>query len=250
MINKILYPQYYTRNLVRLGNRLDGGYVLSNKIIKKCDFLLSFGLGDNWTFEKDLKKINPQCRIYAYDHTINFFYWVRHFFFWFWKSIRFRKYIKFLLFIEYIFFFKLKNNKHYKIKISKRNYSLSNALHENKINPKVAILKIDIDGDEYSVIDEIKNYEFLGLIIEFEKVPKNIKKIINFIKTNKYLSITHIHGNNYLPTIKNIPQALEISFTNKKFIKNKLKNYRNYPIQKLDYPNNIMKRDIKLIFKK
>jgi hypothetical protein len=98
-----------------LGNRLDGGYVLSNKIIKKCDFLLSFGLGDNWTFEKDLKKINPQCRIYAYDHTINFFYWVRHFFFWFWKSIRFRKYIKFLLFIEYIFFFKLKNNKHYKI---------------------------------------------------------------------------------------------------------------------------------------
>jgi len=88
------------------------------------------------------------------------------------------------------------------------------------------------------------------LIIEFEKAHKNIKKIINFIKTNKNLSLIHIHGNNYLPSIRNIPQAMEISFINKKFIKNKIKNYRNYPVQNLDYPNNIMKKEIKLIFKK
>lgn len=250
MIDKKLYPQYYIKDLVRLGNQSDGGYILSNKIIKKTEFLLSFGLGDNFKFESDLKKRNPRCKIYVYDHTINFFYWIKHFFYWFWKSIRFRKYLKFLTFIDYILFFKIKENKHHKIKISKINYSLSKALKINKINHKKTILKIDIDGDEYSIINTIKNYDFLGLIIEFENAHQNIKKIINFIKDNKNLSIVHIHGNNFLPTIKNIPQALEITFINSRIINKKLKNYRNYPIPNLDFPNNIMKKDIQLFFKK
>ena len=109
MIDKILYPQYYTKDLLRLGSQSDGGYVLSNKIIKKADFLLSFGLGDNFKFESDLKKRNPRLKIYVYDHTIHFFYW-------FWKSIRFRKYLKFLTFIDYILFF-LKLKKMYIIKL-------------------------------------------------------------------------------------------------------------------------------------
>lgn len=249
-MKRILYPQYYTKDLVRLGDQSDGGYILSNKIIKKSDFLLTFGLGDNFRFESDLIKKNPKCKIYVYDHTINFFYWIRHFFYWLWKSIRFRKYLKFLSFIDYILFFKIKKNKHHKIKISKVNYPLSMALKANRINHKKTILKIDIDGDEYSIIHEIKKYDFLGLIIEFENANKNMKEIINFIENNKNLSIIHIHGNNFLPAIKNIPQALEITFINSKFINKKLKNYRNYPIPNLDFPNNIMKKDIKLYFKK
>ena len=250
MIDKILYPQYYTKDLLRLGSQSDGGYVLSNKIIKKADFLLSFGLGDNFKFESDLKKRNPRLKIYVYDHTINFFYWIKHFFYWFWKSIRFRNYLKFLTFIDYILFFKIKENVHHKIKISKINYSLTKALRINKINHKKTILKIDIDGDEYSIINQIKKYSFLFLIIEFENTHKNMKKIVNFIKNNKNLTVIHIHGNNFLPTIKNIPQALEISFLNSRFINKKLKNYKNYPIPNLDFPNNIMKKDIELFFKK
>jgi hypothetical protein len=53
-----------------------------------------------------------------------------------------------------------------------------------------------------------------------------------------------------LPAIKNIPQALEITFINSKLINKRLKNYRNYPIPNLDFPNNIMKKDINLIFAK
>lgn len=158
--------------------------------------------------------------------------------------------MKFFTFINYIIFFKIKENTHHKIKISKTNYSLSKALKINKINHKKTILKIDIDGDEYSIIDEIKKFEFLGLIIEFENINKNMKKILNFIKNNKKLSIIHIHGNNFLPKLKNIPQALEISFINSKLINQKFKNFRNYPISNLDFANNIMKKDIKLFFKK
>jgi hypothetical protein len=77
-----------------------------------------------------------------------------------------------------------------------------------------------------------------------------MRKIINFIKSNKNLSIIHIHGNNFLPAPKNIPQALEITFINSNLINKKLRNYRNYPIPNLDFPNNIMKKDINLFFKK
>lgn len=80
MINKILYPKYYLEDLKRFGSKSDGGYILSNKIIKKADFLLSFGLGDNFQFESDLKKANSKCKIYVYDHTIDLLYWVKYFF--------------------------------------------------------------------------------------------------------------------------------------------------------------------------
>jgi hypothetical protein len=250
LLNKLFYPQYHIKDLIRLGNQSDGGYLFSKKIIKKTQFLLSFGLGDNFQFETDLKKINPRCKIYVYDHTINFVYWIKHFFYWLWKSIRFRKYLKFFTFINYVIFFKIKENIHHKIKISKLNHSLSKALKINKINHKKTILKIDIDGDEYSIINEIKKFEFLGLIIEFENINKNMKKILDFIKNNKKLSIIHVHGNNFLPKLKNIPQALEISFINSKHINQKFKNFRNYPISNLDFANNIMKKDIKLFFEK
>ena len=148
------------------------------------------------------------------------------------------------------FFFKILKNKHYKVKISKTTCSLSESLKTNKINHKKTILKIDIDGNEYTVINEIKKYDFLCLIIEFENVYKNMKKIINFIQSNKNLSIIHIHGNNFSPVIKNIPQSLEITFLNLKFINKRLRNYRKYPIPNLDFPNNIMKKDINLIFDK
>ena len=48
--------------LTRLGNNYDGGYVVSNLALKKSDTLISFGLGDNFTFEKDFLKyffLNP-----------------------------------------------------------------------------------------------------------------------------------------------------------------------------------------------
>ena len=112
------------------------------------------------------------------------------------------------------------------------------------------LLKIDIDGDEYKIIDEIKNYEFLGLIIEFEKLNKNIKKVENFIKKNKNLKLIHIHGNNFSPVINNMPDSVELSFVNKKLIHVVRKNETKYPMKNLDFPNNIMKSDIELIFKK
>jgi len=249
MLSKYFYPKK-VNNLIRLGNKSDGGYIFNKKSLLKCKYCLTFGLGDNFTFENDLKKINPKIKIEVYDHTIDYKFWIKHFFYWLWKSIRFRKYLNFLNFVKYIYFFYIKENINLKKKVGSSQNTLSKILERSKFDPLYTLLKIDIDGDEYKIINEIKNYNFFGLIIEFENLNKNFKKVEKFICNNKNLELIHIHGNNFSSVIDHIPDSIELSFVNKNFVDVKKKNHKKYPIKNLDYPNNIMKKDIELIFKK
>jgi hypothetical protein len=246
MIPRLFYP-HHADGLIRLGNKFDGGYVVTKKIIKQCSQCVSFGLGDDLTFEIDLQKKNYNIEFFVYDHTINNFFWIKHFFYWLWKSLRFRKYIKFLLFINYYLFFKIKKNNHYKKKVGSKKNSLIEIVKRNNIIPSKTILKIDIDGDEYKLLNQIGNFGFLCVIIEFDKFYLQLKKITSFVKKNKNLKIIHIHGNNFSQTTNNIPKSCEITFADKKYI-NKNNNKKKYPIKYLDYPNNSMKKDIELIF--
>tara|TARA_B100001123_G_C14807869_1_gene827119 strand:- start:270 stop:656 length:387 start_codon:yes stop_codon:yes gene_type:complete len=108
MLPKILKPKFID-DLIRLGDKSDGGYVISNKMLKNCKFCLTFGLGDNFSFESDLKKKNPNSKIFVYDHSVSILFWLKHFFFWLWHSVRFRNFnFRFLYFIKYIFFLKYK----------------------------------------------------------------------------------------------------------------------------------------------
>ena len=42
--------------LVRMGRDNDGGYLVDKRSIISSEFLLSFGIYDDWSFEKDFKK--------------------------------------------------------------------------------------------------------------------------------------------------------------------------------------------------
>ena len=58
-------------NLIRLGRNKDGGYIVDSSIIQKCDTLITFGLGPDWSFELDYIKKNNQIQIYMYDYTVS-----------------------------------------------------------------------------------------------------------------------------------------------------------------------------------
>ena len=49
-----------TPNLIRFGGKLDGGYVVDLEIVKKCNTLITFGLGPDWSFELDYIKKNKE----------------------------------------------------------------------------------------------------------------------------------------------------------------------------------------------
>ena len=51
MLPKFLKPFHIDKsNLIRIGPKTDGGYVLDKRIIDKVDTLITCGLNDDWEF--------------------------------------------------------------------------------------------------------------------------------------------------------------------------------------------------------
>jgi hypothetical protein len=259
-LNKIFKP-FYCGNLVRVGNRSDGGYIINKKIIYLAKNVITFGLFDEFSFEKHIKKLKKKIIIICFDHTVNNFFWLMHFCKWLLLSIRFRSFELFkrsFTFLSYYYFFN-EQASHQKLKIVSDNKSkvenetsLNEIISNKKIDTTKSILKIDIDLDEYKILKDILKYEFLCIIIEFSFSNLHMKKIINFIRKNKKMRIIHIHGNNFDKVDRfNNPAHLEITFANKKIFKLPIKkSSKTYPVQGLDFPCNSLKKDIPIFFRK
>ena len=56
--------------LVRIGSRNDGGYIIAASLLADTEQVLSFGLGYNWDFEKDMLALTGVTHIDCYDHTV------------------------------------------------------------------------------------------------------------------------------------------------------------------------------------
>tara|TARA_Y100000768_G_C23796046_1_gene594860 strand:- start:47 stop:829 length:783 start_codon:yes stop_codon:yes gene_type:complete len=257
----IFFKPYHTSfsNLIRLGRKSDGGYVIDKRVINKTNTIITCGLESEWSFEKQFQKYNRNCKILAFDHTVNKKFWFNKFLkdlisLLLLKRFNLHQTIEIFKFVEYLIFFRGKN-KHYKKKIvpkktNKHNQiTISEAIGDNWN----IVLKIDIEGDEYRVLKEVnKNLNKLNLvIIEFHNIHKNLKKIKNFMNQTKLRNI-HINANNYgMVDLNGIPQVIEMTLINpKKFkIKNQ-KTKRNYPVKGLDFKNRQRSPEIKIIFNK
>jgi hypothetical protein len=265
------------RNMIRLGNKYDGGYVVPDDLTKKTDVLISFGYGYDATFEYDYIRFTSN-KVYIYDYSCNLFYLVKLFlkylkrFFIFKKKFKDVKYHytnlkNHLLFIQN----KMINFQKRKIisrKSSKPNaYVMSHSAGEiplfkkditikkifDEINFQNVFLKCDIEGSEYYIIDDILEYHNrIDIItVEFHWVDKNLELFSESIKKLlEHFSIVHIHGNNHNPLVKNIniPEVPEITLVNNKFI-NEKKYVTNFPRQNLDNPNNFTIADLFFHFK-
>jgi len=222
VLPKIFKPYKSLRkNLVRIGPKKDGGYIIDKRVIKKSGTIITCGLNDDWEFEKDFLKFNKNCKIIAYDHTVNEEFWNKRFkknlidllkF----KKLNIKKITDIFKHYEYRSFFKNKNN-HYikKVVLNKKNRN-EVSIKQILSNQKNIILKVDIEGDEYNLLNKInKEYKKINLlIIEFHKVSKNINKIKKFILSKKF-KIIHIHANNFGSIDKNSnPNVLEITLIN------------------------------------
>ena len=247
-------------DLIRLGKKNDGGYVISKKSLATDNCLLSFGMCNDWSFEEDFVKHNLNNYVHIYDHTVDLSFFI----FRLYKSIKRLFYFKsdfsnvFQKTKELIKYIQLSNSKikHYKKKISNKSSSKSinikEILDEMKIDGKL-MLKIDIEGDEFEILKNINLYseKIHTLIVEFHDLDKklnNFEKLIKYINEKFY--IIHIHGNNYSKCGTNgVPNTLEITFLNSKmFFKAGKQTKINFPIENLDFPNDPSKKDIDINF--
>ncbi len=250
-------------NLIRLGRKADGGYVVDKNVVQNTDYLVTFGLGPDWTFELDYIKINQNLNISMYDYTVSAYPYLREIFKYLRRLITFRsklsdvkdrvRYLK-----DYLDFFKLKNVNFYAERITfptrdKIDTDMDKVFSRIPDKAKI-VLKSDIEGSEFKIIDEILKYKsrIEMLIFEFHWLNINENRFIESVeKIKENFNVIHIHGNNHCEKLPSgLPIALEMTFINKEIQKDEGEYVNNFPNKNLDFPNNPYKEDLSFTFSK
>ena len=241
-------------DLVRLGKDNDGGYLVGRNSIFNANALVSFGIHDDCSFEKDFKNLN-NARVLCFDYAVDDKFWFKKFR----KALR--KFFKGETWLLKEFFFNVYNHNNffkkndcffYKKKIvgKKESSLLSGEINISKIIKNFDLkpnffLKIDIEGSEYEILNDIilcSSY-LNALVIEFHDVHLNLDSITNFIDSVN-LKLIHIHPNNTINYKNNIPPVLELSFEREPIVIGEDVKFPHYLDQKNDKRNN----DLKLTF--
>ena len=167
MLPKFLKPKV-SINMKRLGGNFDGGYFVPKKHLTNIKHLISCGLGFNWDFEKDFFLQNKKAKIVIFDHTVNLFSLLidllKSLFF----SFRYRKdYDKIFKIFDYYNFFS-NHATHKKIRVTNQNFKDQEINLNNILKDKEKILlKVDIEGDEYKILDIIKKKSKKNCLFNF-----------------------------------------------------------------------------------
>ncbi len=245
--------------LIRVGSIDDGGYVVPLLDIKSSTILISMGISDNWDFEKDFSKIS-NAKVFAYDDSIDLNYWKNRFKkdlikFFKLKIFKPKKIYKMFKYIDFILFFKKnKKNKFYLKRIGneKNSINIEEIFLQEVLEGQRIFLKIDIEGSEYDILNQIILFKkkIQGIVIEFHDVTSNLERIKNFLKAiEQDLKLVHIHANNY--SVKKegqFPETLELTISSSNQLVQEVENSREYPIKGLDFPNSKRSPDIRIIF--
>ena len=224
--------------MLRVEPNEDGGYLVGKKSLANSKYLISFGIYDDWIFEKDFLKKNDIIKINCYDDILSTSWLFKNIFKF---LINFKLILtikKIIIFIDY-FFIKKKINFIKKKIISKDLIEIS--------KKKDTFLKIDIEGSEYRILNDILDIEknLIGMIIEFHDVDLHLERIENFIKRLKFLKLIHIHPNNYGElNFENIASLIELTFEKDPDLICEEVYFPN----SLDYKNKKNSEDIKLKF--
>ena len=253
MLPKILKPKH-NYILSRIGNENDGGYLVCAESLKRSHLLISLGLSNDIEFEVQFSKIvgSPTD---CYDHSVNSGFWTSFFLInigriIFDKKKTLKKFINHDLKSYRTFkkFFKNERHTHFQKKVGYKDKEISlEQIIEKHDFKKNIFIKIDIEGSEYRILDDLIKYQnlFCGCVIEFHDIDLHMDKITKFVdKFN--LRIVHIHPNNNASLDwDNNPTVIELSFS-----KSPTKIDDNLTLPNiLDNPNNARLPDIKLEFK-
>lgn len=233
---------------VRLGGEADGGYVVLDEICRKCDLLYSYGVERDVSFEKSFVE-KYKTKAILFDHTIEEFP---------------EEHQNFLFVREGLAPYKSDTLDTLESHINR----FGDAQHKT--------LKMDIEWGEWAVFEDLSSdliKSFDQIICEFHIIPveykgshspyftgfhKSIYKKINQLLLDKYKTVLdklqrnhdvyHVHVNNSLGhnliNGERIPNLVELSFVNKKYIEKAVVSKTTFPINGLDCPNKTDRPDI------
>jgi hypothetical protein len=261
------YLRPFKTELVRVGPKGDGGYIVPKDVSSSTKSLYSVGISTNWDFEIGLTKLNPNLKIWAFDRTAG---WTVF------GYIAFRdllkgdpsisgpqafvdRYLSFRKYVSLCFRFRtfFRGHRQFDRKWVRRVKNGSDEVPFSETFAKAlasgsSLLKMDIEGGEYELSDDLilsvkENHQRISCIVielhdtyekrgEFERLVKGL---------SEYLPIVHIHANNCAGIAPDgLPEVVEITFSRA----TKEKGDFVFPLPHLDYPNDPDLPDIAFSF--
>jgi hypothetical protein len=179
-------------DLVRLGDLMDGGYIVPQAVVDQADGLLSLGLGDNWSFDTAWHRLKPLDPIHLYDGTVT------------------RDNLKITINVPV--------RKNLDLKATYDRFFTGTVQHMvqnvgpaeeqadmvdclDRLSGQNIFIKMDIEGGEYALIESImrNSSRIIGMAMEFHfcNAHRDIfQKAVTALQ--KEYVIVHLHGNNHV----------------------------------------------------
>jgi hypothetical protein len=262
-------------DLVRIGNKYDGGYVLSQSQIEKTETLLSFGINTDWTFEESFYR-TKNVKILSYDYSTKarldipvsgliyrFLYSVAGIlcYLLLLKPARTKDHLRRIcLKSNFYKFFDGRQGKHFIPKFIGGSeggiYTCFDTIFRElgAVDDLSVFIKMDIEGGEYESLPRLGGHlnKINGIAVEFHNLVKYEKEFVNLTDdlADKFY-VAHIHGCNYGHLIEktNIPDIIKITFINKRIAPGNIRlSGKHYPVKGLDFPDDPLKKDYVLKF--
>jgi len=214
-------------DLVRLGGKMDGGYLVPQRAIDHAQGLLSFGLGDDFTFDQDWHRLKPQDPIHMYDASVKYES----------LSIRINTGVRGHIDIksEYQQFFQ-GSVRHWEEYIGPDNFV--QAL--DRMGVDQVFIKMDIEGSEYPLIDLFVEHHrrIAGIAIEWHNCANRDSRWKAAVdKLSEHYDIVHLHGNNHVtPDNDGIFGCMELTHVRRDLVES-TELRKQIHITDLDYSN-------------
>ena len=213
----------HTDTLVRLGRDHDGGYLVDERCVRAADFVLSFGVNDDWSFESDFRERNP-VPVVAFDGSVGPKQYLKHLVM---SVTRIDKPATFLhwarVLRDYGRFFKddvRHVRRHVGVADGDRGgdgFACVARIVDEFVpaQARALFVKVDIEGWEYRILDDLVaiSDRVCGMAVEFHDVDLHLDRIAAFVERLP-LRLCHVHCNNHAPVAAGSrPLVIEATFT-------------------------------------
>lgn len=184
--------------LIRLGSPRDGGYVVPKRAVLASKTLISMGLNDDWQFEKAFRRL-ADADVVCFDHSVTWKFWLRYYV----EQVLRLRWGRLGRYLDYRLFFSRPGVEHRQIRIG---YDQPGEVNVPSLLKEFSgsniFLKIDIEGSEYRILDDIamNSRRFTCVVIEFHDVDLHRDRILRFVEGMTNFSIVFLHPNNFAGT--------------------------------------------------
>jgi hypothetical protein len=219
---------------------------------------VSLGIGADWSFDEAFLAMVPHARVHAYDHTVCVGLWRRQLL---WAGLRLaagRGTVRAVtaaaeLMRRYRRTFPV-HMRHYRERVWNRKVTPDDVTVREalgRIGSQQIVLKIDIEGAEYRIIQDIVDCadQIVGLIVEFhdtELLRALFREATEALSTT--FDLVHLHANNAVGAAADgFPDIVELSFVRRGLCE--LQGRRSsLPVSGLDRTNIPCNADFRLHF--